>query len=330
MRDNIRARVFISCGQQKGSDEVKVAHDIAEKLNKMGFEPYIAVVEQTLKGVKENIFQRLSESEYIIFVDFKRERLFTLENDRFEDTQKHRGSLFSHQELAIATYLGIECIAFQEEGVRKDDGILRFIQANCIPFTDKHLPADVVAQKVREKGWNSSWRNELTLVREHNRQYEHVDYVGQVEEKTPARFYHIKVENHHQKEIARNCAVYLEKMENLSTGEVMTPELLEFKWKGLRVPTVSIPPKQSRHIDAFHIFYTLPKTVCLGINPFIVDFTGYYVAYTLQDPPDYQLTYVVFSENFSPARETFRLHMGGRLDDVELYAVNEHGDVTPQ
>ncbi|MCK4361977.1 MAG: hypothetical protein KAW13_01695 [Dehalococcoidia bacterium] len=77
MGTGVRARVFISCGQQKETDEVKIAHDIAAKLDQVGFDPYIAVAEQTLRGVKENIFQRLSESEYIVFVDFKRERLFT-------------------------------------------------------------------------------------------------------------------------------------------------------------------------------------------------------------------------------------------------------------
>ena len=59
MKKNLQARVFISCGQQKGTDEVEIAHNIAEKLEKMGFEHYIAVEEQTLKGMKENIFQRL-------------------------------------------------------------------------------------------------------------------------------------------------------------------------------------------------------------------------------------------------------------------------------
>jgi len=72
MENNTRARVFISCGQQKDTNEIEVVREIAEKLEKMGFEPYIAVEEQTLKGVKENLFRRLSESEYFIFIDFKR------------------------------------------------------------------------------------------------------------------------------------------------------------------------------------------------------------------------------------------------------------------
>jgi hypothetical protein len=56
------------------------------------FDAYIAVEEQTLRGLTENIFARLANSEYFLFDDFKR--------DRLEGSNEHRGSLFSHQELA--------------------------------------------------------------------------------------------------------------------------------------------------------------------------------------------------------------------------------------
>lgn len=141
---SLQSRVFISCGQRKGTDELTIAEEIANKLEKMGFAPYVAVTEQTLRGVKENIFNRLRESEYFIFIDFQRERLFYITDESFSDTSVHRGSLFSHQELAIATFLDHEVLAFQEEGVKKDDGILRFIQANCIPFSERKGLADLV------------------------------------------------------------------------------------------------------------------------------------------------------------------------------------------
>jgi len=56
---NKRARVFISCGQNKKSDEVPVANKIAERLIELGYDPYIAVEEQTLIGLTENIFPKL-------------------------------------------------------------------------------------------------------------------------------------------------------------------------------------------------------------------------------------------------------------------------------
>src|SRR6266566_4900583 len=144
-RLGLRARVFISCGQSKHSDEVETAQKISRRLQELGFDPYIAVEEQTLRGLKENIFSQIENSEYFVFVDFKREQLVS------NDPPMHRGSLFSHQELALASFLDIPVLAFQETRVRPSDGILRFLQANCIPFTDRHLLANVIADAVQER-----------------------------------------------------------------------------------------------------------------------------------------------------------------------------------
>ena len=59
MNNKVRARVFISCGQQRDTVEEKIADEIRAKLDSMGFESYVAVTEQTLKGVKENILSSL-------------------------------------------------------------------------------------------------------------------------------------------------------------------------------------------------------------------------------------------------------------------------------
>lgn len=319
MKNNLKARVFISCGQQKGTDEVEIAHKIAKKLDEeMDFEPYIAVEEQTLKGMKENIFRRLSESEYFIFIDFKRERLFKLKNGSFDDTDKHRGSLFSHQELAIATFLDVEPLLFREKDVKEDDGILKFIQANCIEFTDRHSLPDIVAKEVRKRKWDPNWRNELLLERD-EKEFDDKVYVGE----RVARFYHINVRNLHRQKIAHDCVAYLEKIKNLSTGEEKSFELVEFKWKGVKNREAAISPKGFRYLDAFHIFYDSQNIVHLGINPFIVDFTGYYELYRLKGPGNFELTFVVFSENFLPVKATFSLHIGNHLDDIKFYKGNQ-------
>ena len=127
-----KARVFISCGQRQNANYLKkigveninlvkypeftIAKQIAKKLEKLGFEPYIALEQQTLQGVKEAIFKKLENSEYFLFMDFRRERLYD-EGDSNCLSEEYRGSLFSNQELAIATFQGYEVLAFQEEGV---------------------------------------------------------------------------------------------------------------------------------------------------------------------------------------------------------------------
>jgi hypothetical protein len=123
----------------------------------LGYEPYIGVQEQTLKGLKENIFDQLGKSEYFIFIDFKREQLTN------EKPRVYRGSLFSHQELALASYLEIDVLAFQESGVKKGDGILQFLQANATPFTDRSLLSNLVVKRVEKSKWDPHWRNELVF-----------------------------------------------------------------------------------------------------------------------------------------------------------------------
>src|ERR1700733_11674436 len=166
------ARVFISCGQAKGSDELYTAQKIAERLKEIGFDPYIAVEEQTLLGLTENIFPRLRDYEYFVFVDFKREELRSTR--RAGPPKLHRGSLFAHQELAIAAYLKLPVLAFQENGVKTDDGVLRFLQANATPFTDRNLLPNVIADEVQRRKWNPHLRNELILERQDPQ--EHFDH----------------------------------------------------------------------------------------------------------------------------------------------------------
>jgi hypothetical protein len=139
MEDRLPARVFISCGQRKGTDEVQVARDIEAEFRKLGFDPYVAVEEQTLRGITENIFRQIETSEYFVFIDFKREHI--------PDRNACRGSLFSHQELALATYLGLPIIAFREKGVIPEDGIMGVLQGNSYDFTDRHFLKDVVIKE---------------------------------------------------------------------------------------------------------------------------------------------------------------------------------------
>lgn len=300
-----RARVFISCGQAKGSDEIIIANQIGEQLSECGFDPYIAVQEQSLRGLKENIFGQLGTSEYFVFVDFKRERLGVSE------PAVHRGSLFSHQELAIASYLDIEVLALREDGVKADDGIIKFLQTNAIPFANRHLLPSVIADEIKRRRWDSRWRNSLALMR-HARQFSDARVQG-LPSPNMGRFFHINVHNHHRSKTANNCYVYLERVVRLDTMEDVPLKVVEFKWAGSVLPNVQIPSRSVRSFDAFWVKHDMPG--CLQFNLFS-DSTEFIPR--IMATGKYALSYTVISENFPTARHTFTLDLSTSLNSTSF------------
>lgn len=325
----LKARVFISGGQRKKANLVKIgkenvglitpefeiAQEISKELEKLGFEPYVALEQQELQGVKEAIFKQLRDSEYFLFIDFRREPLYEEGTIDWVWNKKYRGSPFSHQELAIATFQGLEVLAFQEEGVKKDDGILKFIQANCKSFSDRKKLPMMVALEVKKK-WKSNWRNEIELTRlvEDYQDAQNLGVIG--------RYFHIRVLNNHKDRIARNCIGYIEHYKNLETGETKDFELVELKWKGVKTQAISIPPRKFRFLDAFHIEHDWAHHVRLGLNPHLVDSSSLINEYRINGLGNHELDYVVFSEDFSPAKAKFRLHLGRHINDVEFSRIS--------
>ena len=293
------ARVFISCGQRDDTQERNVAEGTARRLEELGFAPYVAVQEQSLRGIKENIFEQLSSSEYFIFIDFKRERLDVAE------TTEHRGSLFSHQELAIASYLNLPVLAFQEEGVRMHDGLIGFLQGNCVRFTDRNLLPAVVADTVRQRKWNPNWRNAL-----------HVEVSPPDDVHIPygdARYFLLRVRNLNPHVAARNCYAYLERILSSSPSLDLKPRLNEFKWSGYTFPNVTIGPESSREFDAFYVLHSEPQ------RPRFSQFsdTNFYAPKVL-GPGAFSFHYVVYSDNFAAVRAVAEVLFTNDLDDVSL------------
>lgn len=293
-----RARVFVSCGQDKSSGEVTVASEIRDRLYELGYDPYIAVREQTLRGLKENVFGQLSNSEYFVFVDFKRELLVPSE-------ATHRGSLFCHQELAIAAYLDIPVLAFQEAGVKADDGILRFIQANAIQFRDRHLLSSVIADEVskRKEIWDPYWRNELVLERE-PQQYSRTLLDGRW-----SRFFHVNVRNHHRRKTARNCCAYLERITQVGQRTEIPAKQVEFVWAGYGQPNAHIFAGKSRPFDGFFIFEDAPLELRFNVFATATDFVP-----RVAGEGTYDMEYTVVAENFPDVSATLTLNLNASPD----------------
>jgi hypothetical protein len=301
-----QARIFISCGQTERSDELDTAHEIGRRLKSLDFDYWIASEQQTLRGLKENIFKQLEDSEYFIFVDFRRQKL--------DDGPDRRGSLFSHQELALASYLNLEILAFQEEGVKKLDGLISFLQANAESFSDRtHLPDTVecrVREKIEKKEWDRCWKNALRLEREPG---QYVD--APPKPPTTRRIFHIRVSNLHWQKPALNCCAYLERAVDLKTRTAVPLTTIEYKWAGYQVPDANILPKQYREFDAFWVD---PRDSCsLGFGTF-ADNKRFQPP--IRRPGDYELTFLVVSQNFGSARQTFHFHCGSSLEDIKFEA----------
>jgi hypothetical protein len=112
----VTGKVFISSGMHLTKERDAVA--AIAKLLKTNFnlKPYVAINVQSLGDIM-HITEELRSSDYYLFIDFKRD------------------SLFSHQELALAHNLGFgsDVIALAEKGT-KLRGFLRYVQSNGLPI----------------------------------------------------------------------------------------------------------------------------------------------------------------------------------------------------
>lgn len=325
MENEIKTRVFISCGQTRDSEEERIANALKERLEHAGFQnPYVAINEQTTSGFKENILSKLEVSEYFIFIDFKREALFSSNNieplkDR-SGRNVHRGSLFSNQELAIAISQDKRIIAFQEDTVIERDGMYSVAQINPIRFSSRERIVDIVMEKVIENRWDPNWRDEIEMTREDN---DFSDVLYGNDPSKPARFFHIRAINRNKYKTARNCVCFIKKVIHNSTGEVHTMQLVEIKWKIIRTADVHIPPQEYRKFDAFFVIKNGYDKIYLGYNRNIIDYPQIDVEYRLSIPGDYTVYYEIYSENFRPTINAFHFHLPESYERIKLVKLSQ-------
>lgn len=301
----MKARVFISCGQNKATAEVAIAEEIADSLSSLGYDPYIAVQEQTLRGLTENIFRQLADSEYLIFIDFKREQL--------ANSPDFRGSLFSHQELAIAAFRDLEVLAFQEAGVLKLDGMMRFLQTNAIAFSDRATLPSLVISQVKARGWTPSWRRTLRLERD-SAQFTDVPSIDQ--QGRPAgirRFFHARVVNQHKSLVAAHAYVYLDRIANADGSAPVQMKAIELKWAGYIFPNAVVRPGTGRDFDCCWIHEQHPSVA--GFNVF-ADSTEYIPR--IPGPGVFRLSFIALADGFSPQSLDLTLTLGRTLDEARL------------
>lgn len=289
MTKGLKARVFLSCGQRP--KEKDIAMKVKEAMENLGYDVYVAVEQHTPEGFKENIYRHLENSEYFLFIDFRREKL----TNKGKETV-YRGSLFSNQELAIASYLGLDILGFQEEGVEDHSGIMQFVMVNPTKFKVRKEVEDVVIDEVSSH-WRTGWQRRMDVLL--SKQYSNVEKYAGVEK--PGLWFHLVVKNLHKSKQALNCTGFVVEVKD-EKGKDLTPNLSELKWKGITIGhQVVIPQNMERKLDAFHIFKDCPEDIILGVNLYLIDSTAVVENYTLKGPGRFSVKYRVYSDAFSPA-----------------------------
>jgi hypothetical protein len=301
------ARVFISCGQRGELSELDVAEAVAARLREAGYSPYVAVDHQSLRSIRENVFPQLTDSEYFLFLDFRRDALANT------TPVEYRGSLFSHQELAIASYLEKELLAFRESGVRQLDGLIGHLQANSIEFDNRTSLPDRVIEEIRRRSWRPDWQNRLLL--ELNSPL--FGDAVRMPENVKSRFFHLRVSNRHRIRTAQDCVGYIKAVIDKKTGNAVPFESVELKWAGYVLPHATISPASFRKLDAFWLAHNAPT------NPQFNCFTdSTHFVPRFRGPGEWVLTYEVFSANVPGATIDIQVKLADDLSQVAVALSN--------
>lgn len=318
-RSSNRAKLFLSCGQNPDYHERETAKAIAETLGVrgLGFEAFYAPDVQTTKSAVETIFRELRAADYYVFIDFKREKLTKPGKTKPDG---HRGSLFTHQEFAIACFLDLPMISFQEKGVEPLHGIVGAVLANSTPFGDREHLARLIRSTVSEKLESGEWclesGNQLKMsATPQDQDLAHWPDGWEV------LHYHIRIANPHCTRPATSCFAYIQKISDKLTGRDLPIYTCELKWEGTPLQGIRIGPGSMRGLDAFVVQAAPDRSLifkpCTDAVNHIVQLKG---------PQRLEVTYVVTSNEFPDAASTFNIDYDGTsVTRFELSSGPVHG-----
>lgn len=295
-----KARVFISCGQRT-EREKNIGLEVDRYFRERGFTTYFAEKVHSPEALTDHIFTFLRDSEYFVFIDFKREKI---------SEEDFRGSLFVNQEIGISTFLKLPGVGFYEKGVKRE-GILGYQIYNAFPFED----GTEIISRLREetKNWDPNSVNELFLSFEPQKVSRNV--ITNNDPQILTDWWHIEVKNRNKSKHAFSCLAYLTEIEDVDSGEMFEIPSIELNWSGLGDYTVNIMADGKREIDAFVIIQKENKIrfqtrKLMTTNPrFHLPALG---------NGAYKLEYSVVSSNFEVAHRKFLLKHHGSHRDIEF------------
>ncbi len=306
-------KVFISCGQRP-PEETAIAYRIRDLLkDRFDLESFLAFKIQSFDDVMQ-ITKELSLCDYYLFIDFRREKL--------EGIDKYRGSLFTHQELAIARHLGFsEIIALQQESILLE-GFAKYILSNPEHFETNEELLDKIERLVRERGWSSSYsRNLVTGRLTKNTPMLYADHSTA----TPRNevIWHCQIANRRNDKAAINTLAILKQVENPDTS-ISNPDKTFLKWAFQQNDySRTIFPLSDASFDLLAVNFNAPRNVYLHsrLDTYLPTSVG-----TIERQPiiangngAYKFTYQVFAENFPILEFCVVLNLTGDINTTELH-----------
>jgi len=291
------ARVFISCGQRTKT-EVNIGRSVEDYFRGRGFETYFAERVHSSEALTENIFRFLRQSEYFVFIDFKRELI---------SKGKFRGSLFVNQEIAIATFLKLEGIGFYQKGTKRE-GILNYHIYNARSFEDVAEIIQVLEEET--KGWDVSSVNELKITYgPMHRGMRLRNLPGQ----PLSDWCHLDIRNLNKSKHAFSCLGYITRIRDLKTNKERWIPTNELVWSGTGSITTNIMAGSKRELDAFYVIYD-DKWIRFSQRPLTTSSPDY----RLPDLPrgKYLLEYTIVSDNFDTVSQNYVVEFEGSVKDI--------------
>jgi hypothetical protein len=255
------ALIFVSCGQAN-SEERNTAAAVKAWLESQGYEVFVALETQSLNDINSGTIGTLRRADYFIFIDFPREQLL---DNGIAPNPPCRGSLFTHQELALAYLLDFPEAIFLKHAQVELKGIAQFQMANAAPFSRMAEVLPIIQTQIGLRGWSPSYSRHLRANRVRMRsQPINFHYRDRA---INEHIFFLEIGNGRSDRAAFHTIARLLDITDANSGIVTNIDLTTrdrtlLKWAGEQY-TVTIFPSDEATLDAFAVSVQNPTEVRL-------------------------------------------------------------------
>ncbi len=293
-----------------------MARAVAGWLQEAGFTPYVAIEAQSIQDVNSGIIHELKSADYYLFIDFRRETLLDAKVSREEPV--FRGSLFTHQELAIAHVLDFPHAIFLRQKGTELAGLGRYMLTNAKEFSCSTEVVGLVKRLVTERMWSSFYSRHLVIT----------DFIRHESEENVNESRHDDYKEYHwlafvanrrpdlraTRTIARLVAVSDVSGEEIelhkkAQARLSWPVIMDGYVIGGNIHEVDLLPGES---EAFRAFVTRSgeRPGCLSWDEDVV-----HIGYgCIQGPGEYRVQYQVLAEGFPPLEFAVEINITGKAE----------------